>query len=83
MRYRVQISRNAEKHMLKIARSDQKRIRERITALRDDPYSGAAKLASMPGFRQRVGNYRVIFEINTVDRIVLVTGVFHRGKAHR
>ena len=69
--------------MLKIARSDQNRIRERITTLREDPYSGAAKLASMPGFRQRIGDYRVIYEIGTVDRIVLVTGVFHRREAYR
>ena len=83
MNYRVKISRTAEKHMRHIDEATRRRIRTRINALRGDPYNGASKLASMPGFRQRVGDYRIVYEIDTREQLVHVTGIFHRREAYR
>lgn len=83
MNYRIEITRNAEKHMRNLNESVRRRIRSRINALRDDPYKNATKLTSLPGFRQRVGDYRITFEIQEAERIVTVTGVFHRREAYR
>lgn len=79
----VEITRNAEKHMRNLNESIRRRIRSRISALHDDPYQNASKLKSIPGFRQRVGDYRITYEIYDAERVVKVTGIFHRREAYR
>ena len=68
--------------MRNVNKSVRQRIRSRINALSDDPYRNATKLKSLPGFRQRVGDYRITYEIRDAERIVTVTGVFHRREAY-
>jgi mRNA interferase RelE/StbE len=60
-----------------------RRVRARVNDLREDPYRNAVKLKSQPGFRQRVGDYRVVYEIDDAERMVLITSVEHRREAYR
>jgi len=61
-----------------------RRVHERIVRLQQQPLApGTRKLAAGLGYRVRVGDYRVIFTVDTGQRIVTVTSVRHRGEAYK
>lgn len=75
-KYKIKISRRAEKFILKQPQRQQARILEAIYAL---PYSGDIK--AMAGgnsneFRLRVGDYRIVYE---KDDDMLLIQVIHAG----
>ena len=55
------------------------RIRDTIRGLAEDPRPpGCAKLTAREAWRLRVGDYRVIYEIDDAARVVAVLHVGHR-----
>ena len=78
MKYKIQIQRNAQKSLAKITEPFQSKIIDRIFNLQNDPYYNSKKLVGRDAYRIRVGNYRVIYEINNTELIVLVVTIGHR-----
>lgn len=60
-----------------------RRVHKRLKRLEDDPFHGASKLSVVPGYRARVGDYRILYDVNEVEETVLVTAVRHRREAYR
>jgi len=51
-----------------------------------DPYArhpNVTKLQNRPGYRLRVGNWRVIYEIEEEELIILVLRIGSRGEVYR
>ncbi len=70
------------KDLRKISRQDQIRIRKALPEIEIDPYKGRKVIAVDLGkFRWRVGNYRIRYDINGSEVIVL--RVFKREDAYR
>lgn len=61
------------------------RVDRAIRALADTPRPpGCKKLAGQPGlYRVRVGDWRIVYEIDDSRRIVLVAIVAHRREVYR
>ena len=62
------------------------RIRERLDRIAIDPYAHYAsvtKLQNRPGYRLRVGEWRVIYEIEGNELVILVLRVGSRGEVYR
>lgn len=79
MSYQVIIERPVLKKLSKIAEPDYARIKAAILALAQDPRPpGCKKLKNRPGYRIRQGNYRIIYEVQDDQLIVLVLAVGHR-----
>lgn len=84
MLYTVSIKRSARKALIRLPESDYRRVFTAIEALTNDPRpEGSKKLKGRDGWRLRVGNYRVIYEINDRALTVLVVDVVHRREAYR
>ena len=85
MVYRLKIKDQALKALQKISEPDQGRIRRRIDALADDPRApGTKKLQGADDlYRLRVGDYRVIYQIQDDVLLVLVVRVGHRKDVYR
>jgi mRNA interferase RelE/StbE len=82
--YEVEIKKSAGKALDDIPKSERDRILEAIIALKDDPRpSGCKKLSGREGWRIRVQNYRVIYEINDRRGHVLVLVIGHRREVYR
>jgi mRNA interferase RelE/StbE len=82
--YSLQILRSAQKEMAKISPGDQQRIREAILRLADDARpAGSRKLTGLDAWRIRVGDYRVIYEIQDEVLTVLVVKIKHRRDVYR
>ena len=61
-------------------------IRGKIEQLAADPFASnnnVKKLEGRPGFRLRVGDWRVIYEIYNDRLVILITAVSPRGGAYK
>lgn len=84
MTYTVDIERSAIVSLSRMPRPDQKRITEKLEALKVDPRpAGAIKLAGTEGWRIRSGDYRIVYLIEDTIRIVTVTRIAHRKNVYR
>lgn len=72
--------------MNKIPRTVTKLIREKLEAIAANPYAdhpNAKKLQGRDGYRLRVGGWRVIYEIQNEQLVILVLRVAPRGEVYR
>ena len=85
MKFRISYSRAAAKAFRGIHPKDAKRIKEAIEALSRDPRpEGAIQLAGGEGeMRIRVGNYRIVYDIDDGALVILVLRVAHRQEVYR
>ena len=83
--YSVLLERAAEKDLSRLPAETHDRVIEAIQALASNPRPvGCRKLTgSKHDWRIRVGDYRVVYEIAEVIRIVRVNRVRHRREVYR
>ncbi len=79
MKYSVSILRRAQKELAKVSLDDYQHICKEIEKLGQTPRPvGCKKLIARPGWRIRVGRYRVIYEINDQLKTILILHIGHR-----
>lgn len=85
MAYRVEFSKTARRQIERLPFGVRARIERKLQALADDPRPrGVVKMAGTDlGYRLRVGDYRVVYEIEDDILLVLVIGVAHRRDIYR
>jgi len=77
--YRITIKRSASKEIDKIALKDRKRIIIKIRSLASDPRPpGSKKLSGQEKYRIRQGDYRILYQIEDGELIIVVVKVGHR-----
>lgn len=83
--YRLQIKRTAERDLRRLPRSAFERLNDQILALREDPRPpGVKKLkGKLEGWRVRVGQYRILYQIDDEKRVVMIARVRHRRDVYR
>lgn len=84
--YKIVIKKEAAKSLNKLPRNVAKTIREKIEAIAANPYAehpNAKKLQGREGYRLRVGDWRVIYEIQNHQLVILVLKVAPRGEVYK
>ena len=84
--YEVQFTDVALKNLRRYPRQDQRRILERIEELAVNPHRmrNVKRLVEYDvAFRLRVGDYRVLFDLDDIIRIIDVLDILPRGRAYR
>jgi mRNA interferase RelE/StbE len=83
MRYEVELKPRARKDLRRIAKPDAARVVDALEELEDNLAGDVRHLTDFtPEYRLRVGDYRVLFEIEQTNRVV-VYRVRHRREAYR
>ncbi len=84
MNYSIKIKNTAAKELAGIDKPDRHRLATAIDGLAENPWRGTALKGDLNGLRRiRVGNYRVIYEIDDGQVIVLVLKVGHGREIYR
>ena len=84
MSYSVWVLRRAQKELSNLPKNTYARLRTRILALADEPRPpGCRKLSGRDGWRLRVGDYRVVYEIDDAMERVTILHVGHRRDVYR
>ncbi len=77
MEFTVIWSEQALRQLSKLDRGVARRIFERVGELREDPHRQIQKLVNSPYFRLRIGDYRVIMDIQAAVLRILVLKAGH------
>ena len=84
--YRVLFTKSAERALLKLPRPLANRVREKLTLIAKEPYAqhgNVTKLQNRPGYRLRVGDWRIIYDIHDEELVILVLKIAPRGDVYR
>jgi mRNA interferase RelE/StbE len=78
-KYRIVFRKSVARDLRPIPTQELRKILIAIESLSDDPRpSGVEKLSGQDRYRLRQGNYRIIYEINDIEVLVVVVKVGHR-----
>jgi mRNA interferase RelE/StbE len=83
--YRLEYSKSAIKALRRMPRNVVETIRGKIVALLADPYgphNNAMKLQGRAGYRLRVGDWRVLYDLDDKQKVLLVLDIKPRGDAY-
>lgn len=85
MAYRIELSPAAVRDLADLDKPNQRRIATKIESLKDAPRpSGVEKLAGANDlYRVRVGEYRIIYQIQDKVLLVLILKIGHRKDVYR
>ncbi len=84
MRYSIEIAPSARKALHKLPLPMRQRIQVAIDELAENPFPhGVQKLRGDEGYRIRVGDYRVIYDVEHGRLRVLVIRIGHRREVYR
>ena len=81
--YSLIYSQSAFKQLKNLNKETQKRIISTLERCRIRPYPHVKKLIGNPYFSLRVGDYRVILDINQNKLIILVVKIGHRKDIYK
>ena len=83
-RYRIEVRPAAIRALRKLDPGIRPRIEGAIALLAEDPRPPASRpLTGRPGYRVRVGDYRIIYTIHDDRLLVVVVTLGHRRDAYR
>jgi mRNA interferase RelE/StbE len=83
--YRITYTTQAAKALLRMPRNTANLIREKLAQIANDPFASipnAKKLQGRSGYRLRVGDWRVIYEINKDQIVIIVMKIAPRGEVY-
>lgn len=68
MNWTLLVAKPARKGLERFPEKDQLRIEQTLDQLHNDPFSGDIKRLEPRGWRRRVGNYRIFYDLRSIDR---------------
>ncbi|PAV14499.1 addiction module toxin RelE [Methanosarcina spelaei] len=83
MHYQIIWSEPAVNQLRKLDHQLAKRIFHKVSELKEDPFRYVTKLVGSPNYRLRVGDYRVILEIQGSCLKILVLKIGHRRDIYK
>jgi len=83
--YRIEIKRSAAKSLKKIPKANRKRIVDKIDSLAESPPNpDTTKMkGNNPFHKVRVGDYRIVYEIQEDVLMILVVKIGHRKDIYK
>jgi mRNA interferase RelE/StbE len=85
MRYRIEFSPRAELQFKKFPKELQIRLKHRIDTLSENPFPrGVKKLSAEENiYRLRIGDYRIIYQVQGKALLILILKLGHRKDVYR
>jgi mRNA interferase RelE/StbE len=81
--WRVELGRRAERELARLPDDLLQRIVTRIQGLSANPWPAGVKKLQGGGYRIRVGDYRILYDVDSAARTVIVSAVGHRRDVYR
>jgi mRNA interferase RelE/StbE len=81
MTWGLVIGNRAERQLRRLSAPERERIDDAFEEMRDDPFSGDVKLLAGLGgtLRRRVGQWRILFELDEPRQLIVVLAVKRRA----
>lgn len=86
MSWKIKLEHAAEKQLRQLSSEVRRRVLERMTGLRIDPFSlpiSRLKGRRSEGWRLRVGKHRVLFELDQENKVLTVFDIDLRDRVYK
>jgi mRNA interferase RelE/StbE len=84
VRYELFLSKDFQKQFERLDEPTRKRVVLELQKILENPRKqGVIQLTGQTHFRTRVGDYRILFDVNEENRSVLVVEVAHRSEIYK
>ena len=83
MTWHVIWSEKSVKQLEKLDKKNAQRVYDAVLGCTQDPFKSVARLTNSPFYRLRVGNYRVILDLQQSKMIIFVIETDHRGRIYK
>ena len=84
MLYRIEVSNTSHQQIRRLPEQTQERINQAIAHLAENPRPlGVKKLTAREGYRIRVGDYRILYQIDDAAKLVIIYRIAARGDVYR
>lgn len=84
MSYSLLILPRAQRELSSLPQAAYERVKLSIASLHDSPRPhGCVKLRGRDGWRIRVGDYRIVYDVDDEKRLVIVLQIGHRRDIYR
>jgi mRNA interferase RelE/StbE len=80
--YSIIFEKRALESLNKLDSQIKQRIWDKIQQCRENPFRYLKHLEEMPGFKLRVGDYRIIIDINISKNALIILKVGHRKNVY-
>ena len=80
--YKITFDKNAEKDLNKLQLSIQKRILKKLKDCQQNPFRYLEHLENIKGYKLKVGDYRIIMDVDTRIKILSITKIKHRKNVY-
>lgn len=85
--YKVLLSPGAEKSLDRLYKGDRKIFNhfiDTIDTISRDPYSAKALVGNLKGYYSfRVGDYRIVFEVDKKKSVIIIEKIAHRSSVYK
>ena len=83
MVYNILITNAAKNQLAKIDKQAAKRITKKIHEITEDPFLYVTKLVGLEVYKLRVGDYRVLLNIQKNNLIIIIIEIGHRRNVYK
>ncbi len=81
--YKIEFWKKAETDFLKLPKEIRERIANKLKISQENPFLYFIRLKGRSDYKMRVGDYRVIADISTINRTIEITKVGHRKNIYK
>jgi len=82
--YRLEVSHIAHRQIRRLPAQTQERVNRVIARLAENPrLPGTKKLTAREGYRVRVGDYRILYQVDDEAKVVTIYRVMARGDVYQ
>lgn len=81
--YQVEFSKRAQKDLADLERGDQVRVLKKLAAAAKDPARLFLPLKGVEGFRMRVGDLRVLVDLDATQQVIIVAAIGKRQNIYK
>jgi mRNA-degrading endonuclease RelE of RelBE toxin-antitoxin system len=78
MNWNLLVTKSARKELARLPSRDQQRIEAALYEIAGNPFSGDIKRLQPDGWRRRVGNYRIFYDLYVDELRIVVTAIKRR-----
>ena len=80
----VLLSKDAQKQFKKLPENEQLKVKRKLLTLKQDPQAGKKLAGELKDFRSlKVWPYRILYEINTLEKRIEIHKIAHRQSAYK
>jgi len=81
--YNLQITDAAKHQLAKIDKQTARRINKKLQEVAQDPFQYVTKLVGLELYKLRVGDYRILLDIQKKTLVIIIIEVSHRRNVYK